>query len=426
MRPSRFFSGSYDHPLPGSGAATFRAMDLENKYGTHNYHPIPVVLKKGKGVKVWDVDGKEYFDFLSAYSAVNQGHCHPKIVKALKDQADELTLCSRAFMSDALGEFAEYITKYFGYERVLPMNTGVEAAETAVKTARRWGYEVKGVPQDKAVVIFPNDNFWGRSIAAISASTDPSSFGNYGPKVPGFVNIPYNDVEALSKALENPNVVAFMLEPIQGEAGVVVPDPGYLKICRDLCKAKNVLFIADEIQTGLARTGKMLACDYDAVKPDILVLGKALSGGVYPVSAVLSSSEIMKVFTPGTHGSTYGGNPMGARVAMAALKVLKEEDLAENAFNLGNILRHELRALAKETDLVESVRGKGLLDAVVIKERPGKTAWELCLKLAENGLLAKPTHGNIIRLAPPLVLTEEELYKCVEIFRRTCLAFAKQ
>lgn len=397
------------------------AIDLEEKYGAHNYHPLPVVLVRGEGVHVWDVNGKRYFDFLSAYSAVNQGHCHPRIIKAMVNQASKLTLTSRAFYNNLLGEYEKYITSYFGYEKVLPMNTGVEGGETAIKLARRWAYTKKGVADNQAKIIFVEGNFWGRTIAAISSSTDPSSFEGFGPYMSGFEIIPYNDLNALEQATKDPNVAAFMLEPIQGEAGVVVPDEGYLSKAYEICKRNNVLFIADEVQTGLARTGKMLACDYEDVRPDILILGKALSGGTMPVSAVLCDDYIMLNIKPGEHGSTYGGNPLACAVAMEALQVLKDEKMAENAFYLGNILREELAAI--EGDMITAVRGKGLLNAIVIKNVDGKTAWDVCLKLAENGLLAKPTHGDIIRFAPPLSITESELMECVNIIKNTIKSF---
>lgn len=399
-------------------------IELEDAYNAHNYHPIPVVIAKGKGVKVWDQEGKEYYDFLSAYSAVNQGHCHPKIIQALVDQAQNLTLTSRAFYNNILGSFAKYITEYFGFERVLPMNTGVEGGETAVKLARRWGYDVKGIPANQAKVIFVEGNFWGRTLAAISTSTDSSSTVGFGPFMTGFELIPYNDLAALEKALQDPNVCAFMVEPIQGEAGVVVPDEGYLKGVRDLCTKNKVLWIADEVQTGLARTGKRLAVDHENVKPDILILGKALSGGVLPVSAVLSSHEVMLTIKPGEHGSTYGGNPLACAVAISALEVLKNENMAENAEKMGQIFRTEMTRIAKSSSLVTLVRGKGLLNAVVIDDHEeSKKAWNICLKLAENGLLAKPTHGNIIRFAPPLVITESEMRECIAIIEKTFAEF---
>lgn len=392
----------------------------EDKYGAHNYHPLPVALSKAKGVFVWDVEGKRYFDYLSAYSAVNQGHGHPKIIKALVDQAPKLALTSRAFYSDVLGEYEEYITKLFNYEKVLPMNTGVEGGETACKLARKWGYTKKNIPKNKAKIIFAENNFWGRTLSAVSASTDPSSFEGFGPFMPGFDVIKYNNTQELEKALQDPNVCAFMVEPIQGEAGVVVPDEGYLKKVRELCTKYNVLWIADEVQTGLARTGRMLAVDYEEVKPDILILGKALSGGIYPVSAVLCNDDIMLCIKPGEHGSTYGGNPLGCKVAMAALEVLLEENLAENAFKMGALLRKELSTLPKE--IVPVVRGKGLLNAIVIDSK--HDAWDVCLKLKDNGLLAKPTHGDIIRFAPPLVINEAELMESVDIIKKTILSMS--
>lgn len=396
---------------------------LEENFGAHNYHPIPVVLDKGEGVYVWDVEGKKYFDFLSAYSAVNQGHCHPRIVKALTTQAQKLTLCSRAFYNSQLGEYEKFITEFFGYDKVLPMNTGVEGGETAVKLARRWAYDVKGVKENQAKIVFAKGNFWGRTLAAISSSNDPSSFKGFGPFMPGYELVDYNDLTALENAIKDPNTAAFMVEPIQGEAGVIVPTEGYLKGVRNLCTKYNVLFIADEVQTGLARTGKMLACDHDGVKPDILVLGKALSGGILPVSAVLASNEIMLTIKPGEHGSTYGGNPLACAVAMEALKVLKDEKLAENSEALGIIFREEMNKLKNSTDIVTAVRGKGLFNAIVIKEKNGKTAWDVCIKFAEAGLLAKPTHGDTIRFAPPLVITKDQLLEGVDIIKSVILSF---
>lgn len=398
-------------------------MSLEDNHGAHNYHPIPVVLEKGEGVYVWDVEGKKYFDFLSAYSAVNQGHCHPRIVNAMISQAKKLTLTSRAFYNSMLGEYEKFITEYFGYDKVLPMNTGVEADETALKLARRWAYDVKKVPENKAKLVFAKGNFMGRTLGVISASNDPSSYGGFGPFMPGYELIDYNDLTALENAIKDPNTAAFVVEPIQGEAGVVVPDNGYLKGVRELCTKYNVLFVADEVQTGLCRTGKMLACDHENVKPDILILGKALSGGTMPVSAVLASDEIMLTIKPGEHGSTYGGNPLACAVAIEALKVLKEEKLAENSEAMGKIFREEMNKLKNETDLITAVRGKGLFNAIVIKERNGKTAWDVCLKFAENGLLAKPTHGDIIRFSPPLIINKEQLMECVSIIRKTILNF---
>ncbi|MGC8824411.1 MAG: ornithine--oxo-acid transaminase [Bacteroidales bacterium] len=389
----------------------------EDKYGAHNYHPLPVVLTKGKGVYVWDVEGKRYFDFLSAYSAVNQGHCHPHIIKALNKQAKRLTLTSRAFYSDALGEFEEYITRYFGYDKILPMNSGAEGDETALKLCRKWAYKVKGIKENEAKIIVCENNFHGRTITIVSMSTDPDSYGDYGPFTPGFIKIPYNNIPALEKALEDPNVAGFLVEPIQGEAGVYVPDEGYLKKAYELCKAKNVLFIADEVQTGLGRTGKKLCCDHEGVRPDILILGKALSGGVMPISAVLADDSIMLTIKPGEHGSTFGGNPLACKVAIAALEVIEKEKLAENASRLGEIFRSELRKIKSE--MIEVVRGKGLLNAVVIKPKNGKEAWDVCLALKENGLLAKPTHQHIIRFAPPLVITEKQLREAIDIIART-------
>ena len=389
---------------------------LEDEYGAHNYHPLPVVLKKGSGVYVWDVNDKKYFDFLSAYSAVNQGHCHPKIIKALVDQSSKLTLTSRAFFNNVLGEYEKFITDFFGYDRVLPMNTGVEGGETAIKLARKWAYEVKGVPSNKAKIIFVTGNFWGRTLAAISSSNDPTSTTNFGPFMPGYEIIPYNNINALKKALKDPCVAGFMVEPIQGEAGVVVPDENYLLDAYKLCRQHNVLFIADEVQTGIARTGKMLCCDHHGFKPDILILGKALSGGVFPVSAVLSSHEIMLTIKPGEHGSTYGGNPLACQVAIAALKVIKDEDLCKNSELMGEYFRTELKKYSSKSKIVKLVRGKGLLNAIVINDNPeSDTAWKICLNLKENGLLAKPTHGNIIRFAPPLTITKVEIELAVKI-----------
>ena len=386
-------------------------MDRESKYGAHNYHPLPVVLEKGKGVYLWDVEGKKYYDFLSAYSAVNQGHCHPKIVKALTDQAQLLTLTSRAFYNNVLGEFEEYVTKYFGYDKVLPMNTGAEGDETALKLCRRWAYDVKGIKDGEAKIIVCENNFHGRTITVISMSTDPDAYRGYGPYTPGFIKIPFNNIPALEDALKDKNVAGFLVEPIQGEAGVFVPDDGYLKKAYELCKKHNVLFIADEVQTGIARTGKMLACDHEGVRPDILILGKAISGGVVPVSCVLADDEIMLTIKPGEHGSTYGGNPLACKVSIAALEVIKNEKLVENAAKMGEIFRREMRNI--HSDMIELVRGKGLLNAVVIRNKPGKTAWDVCLAMADKGVLAKPTHGNIIRFAPPLVITEKELLDAI-------------
>lgn len=393
----------------------------EDQYGAHNYHPLPVVLARGKGVHVWDTEGKHYYDFLSAYSAINQGHCHPKIIAALNEQAGILTLTSRAFYNDVLGEFEEYITRYFGYDKVLPMNTGAEGDETAIKLCRKWGYMKKGIPQDQAKIIVCENNFHGRTTTIVSFSSDPEARKDFGPYTPGFITIPYNDLAALEEAASDPDVAGFLVEPIQGEAGVDVPDPGYLKGVYDICKKNNVLFIADEVQTGIARTGKLLAVDHEGVKADILILGKALSGGVFPVSAVLADDDIMLCFKPGEHGSTYGGNPLGAKVAIAALEVVKEEKLAEKAEALGKIFREELRKI--DSDMIVLVRGKGLLNAVIIKPKGGKEAWDVCLALKENGLLAKQTHGDIIRFAPPLVITEEQLMECIEIIAKTLKEF---
>jgi ornithine--oxo-acid transaminase len=400
-----------------TSANTQYFLDLEDKYGAHNYHPLPVVLKKGLGVHLWDVDEKQYFDFLSGYSAVNQGHCHPRIIDALVQQAQVLTLTSRAFHNDLLGEYEQYITRYFGYDKVLPMNTGVEGGETAIKLARRWGYTVKGIEANHAKIIFARGNFWGRTMAAISSSTDPSSYNNFGPFMPGFEIVPYNDLNALEGAFQDKNVAAFMFEPIQGEAGVVVPDEGYIKGVRNLCDEYNVLMIADEIQTGLARTGKLLACDHENVKPDILVLGKALSGGTLPISAVLASNEIMLTIKPGEHGSTYGGNPLACKVAMEALAVLKEENMAENATEMGTLFRAELEKL--QSPFISVIRGRGLLNAIIIKHPNPDAAWELCLELMKNGLLAKPTHGDIIRFAPPLIITKEQMMEAVGIIKKS-------
>lgn len=393
----------------------------EDKFGAHNYHPLPVVLARGEGIYVWDVEGKKYFDFLSAYSAVNQGHCHPKIVKALTDQAQVLCLTSRAFYNNTLGEYEEFVTKYFGYDKVLPMNTGAEGDETALKLCRKWAYVKKGVPENMAKIIVCDGNFHGRTITIVSMSTDPDSFGGFGPFTPGFVKIPYNDIAALEKELQDPNVAGFLVEPIQGEAGVFVPDEGYLKKAYELCKAKNVLFIADEVQTGIARTGKLLACQHEGVRPDILILGKALSGGVLPVSAVLADDDIMLCIKPGEHGSTFGGFPLACKVAIAALEVVKDEKLAENAEKLGKIFREELGKV--KSDMIELVRGKGLLNAVVIKPKNGKEAWDVCMALRDNGLLAKPTHGHIIRFAPPLVINEQQLREAIAIIVKTIKSF---
>ncbi|MGY8977168.1 MAG: ornithine--oxo-acid transaminase [Cytophagales bacterium] len=399
-------------------------MRLEAQHGAHNYHPLPVVLAKGLGAKVWDVEGKEYFDFLSAYSAVNQGHCHPKILKALTDQASRLTLTSRAFHNDVLGEYEQFITALFGYDKVLPMNTGVEGGETANKLARKWGYEQKGIPENQAKIIFAKGNFWGRTLAAISSSDDPVSYKGFGPYMPGYELIPYNDLQALEQKLQDPTVAAFMVEPIQGEAGVVVPDEGYLAGVRALCTQYNVLFIADEVQTGIARTGKMLACDYEDARPDILILGKAISGGVLPVSAILADDKVMLTIKPGEHGSTYGGNPLACKVAQAALEVVVDENLAQKSQVLGDLFRKELTDFMGAHEMVQTVRGKGLLNALVINDTAeSTTAWDLCVALKENGLLAKPTHGNIIRFAPPLVIIEGELSHCLEIIKQTITNF---
>ena len=389
---------------------------IEHLYGAHNYHPLPVVLKRGEGVYLWDVEGKKYYDFLSAYSAVNQGHCHPKIISALIDQSKELTLTSRAFHNNVLGEYEKFITGFFGYDKVLPMNTGVEGGETAIKLARKWGYEIKKIPKNKAKIIFVEGNFWGRTLGAISSSTDPSSTNGFGPFMPGYEIIPYNDLKSLEKSLKDPNVAGFMVEPIQGEAGVVVPDENYLPEAFKLCKKNNVLFIADEVQTGIGRTGKMLCCDHFGIKPDILILGKALSGGVFPVSAILSSNEIMLTIKPGEHGSTFGGNPLACKVAIAALNVIKEEELARNADKLGIIFREKLNKYIEGSSIVQSVRGKGLLNAIIINDdNDSNIAWNICLKMASKGLLAKPTHGNIIRFAPPLIIDENQLDNCITI-----------
>ena len=393
----------------------------EEKYGAHNYHPLPVVLRRGEGVFVWDVEGKRYFDFLSVYSALSQGHCHPKIVKALMEQAEKLTLVSRAFHADILGEYMEFTCKFFGYDKLLPMNTGAEAVETALKLCRRWGYRRKGVAPERAKIVVCSENFHGRTITIISMSTDPSSYADFGPYTPGFIKIPYNKVDALAEALKDPDVVGFLVEPIQGEAGVVVPGDGYLRACYDLCHQKNVLFIADEIQTGIGRTGKLLACDYEGIRPDILILGKALSGGVSPVSAVLADDEIMLTIAPGEHGSTYGGNPLAAKVAIAALEVVRDEHLSENAFKMGELFRGEMERI--NNPMIKKVRGKGLLNAVVTEPKDGKTAWDICLALKENGLIAKPTHDHIIHFTPPLVITEEQMMEAIGIIRDTFAKF---
>ena len=393
----------------------------EGKFGAHNYHPLPVVLEKGEGVFVWDVEGKRYFDFLSGYSALSQGHCHPKIIKALTEQAQKLTLVSRAFYADILGEYMEFACKFFGYDKLLPMNTGAEAVETALKLARRWGYRIKGIAPEKAKIIVCSENFHGRTITIISMSTDPSSYEDFGPYTPGFIKVQYNNVEALAEALQDPDVVGLLLEPIQGEAGVVVPDDGYLRRCYDLCKQHNVLFIADEIQTGIGRTGKLLACDYENIHPDILILGKALSGGVTPVSAVLANDEIMLTIAPGEHGSTYGGNPLAAAVGIAALEVVRDEYLSENAYAMGELFRSEMEKI--DNPMVKQVRGKGLLNAVVTEPHDGKVAWDICLGLKENGLIAKPTHDHIIRFTPPLIITREQMMEAVGIIKETFARF---
>lgn len=401
-----------------------KAIELEDKYGAHNYHPLPVVLERGEGVFVWDVNGKQYFDFLAAYSAVNQGHCHPKIIAALVEQAQKLTLTSRAFYNDTLGEYEKFITSYFGYDKVLPMNTGAEGVETALKLTRKWAYEKKGIPENEAKIIVCKNNFHGRTITIVSASSDPDARNNFGPFTPGIISVEYNNAEALAELLKDKTIAGFLIEPVQGEAGVIVPDEGYLKKCYELCKANNVLFIADEIQSGLGRTGKRLACDHEGVHPDILILGKALSGGTFPVSAVLASDEIMLCIKPGQHGSTYGGNPIACKVGIAALTVLKEEQLSENSERLGKLLLKELKAIqASYPELVKTVRGKGLFCAMVIAERNGKTAWDVCIELMKNGLLAKPTHGDTIRFAPPLIITEDQVMECVSIIRKVIEQF---
>jgi ornithine--oxo-acid transaminase len=406
-----------------TSANTAKYIALEDQFGAHNYHPVPVVLEKGEGVFLYDVDGKRYFDFLSGYSAVNQGHCHPAIIKALTDQAQKLTLTSRAFYNNLLGTYEKYITEYFGYDKVLPMNTGVEGGETAIKLARRWGYAVKGIPENQAKVIFAEGNFWGRTLAAISSSTDPSSYKGFGPYMPGFGLVPYNDLAALETVLQDPTVAAFMVEPIQGEAGVVIPTDGYLKGVRALCDKYNVLFIADEIQTGLARTGTLLACDHENVRPDILILGKALSGGTIPVAAVLADDIIMLQIKPGEHGSTYGGNPLACAVAIKALEVIKSEKMVENSFKMGEILRAELAKL--NSPFIASIRGRGLLNAIVIKHENPEAAWDLCLHLKELGILAKPTHGDKIRFAPPLIITEAQIKEAVQLIGKGLEQLAK-
>ena len=401
-----------------------KMMELEDRYGAHNYHPIPVVIDRGEGVFVWDMDGKKYFDFLSAYSAVNQGHCHPRIINALIEQAKKITLTSRAFYNSSLGEYEKFITQYFGYDKVLPMNTGAEGVETAFKLCRKWAYQKKGIAANEAKIIVCEGNFHGRTISIISMSSDPDSKNEFGPYTPGFITIPFNDTKALEEALKDRTVAGFLMEPIQGERGVVIPDEGYLSKVSELCKKANVLFIADEIQSGLGRTGKRLCCDHENVRPDILILGKALSGGTTPVAAILANDDIMLCIKPGEHGSTYGGNPLACKVGIASLQVLEEEGLYENSLRLGKILLAELKKIQEgRPDVVLTVRGKGLFAAIVIKERPGKTAWELCLALKENGLLAKPTHGDIIRLAPPLIITEKQLMECIAILRNTLKVF---
>ena len=413
--------------LSQSTSRAHAIMELEEKYGAHNYHPLPVVLDRGEGVYVWDVDGKRYYDFLSAYSAVNQGHCHPVITQALVEQASKLALTSRAFYNSSLGPYEQFICEFFGYDRVLPMNTGAEGVETAIKICRKWAYEKKGVAENRAKIIVCEHNFHGRTTTIVSFSTDSDSKGNFGPFGGGFVIIPYNDLAALDAALADPDVAGFLIEPMQGEAGVVVPDDGYLNGAFERCKKANVLFIADEIQTGIARTGRLLACDHEGFKPDMLILGKALSGGIYPVSAVLASDEIMLCIKPGQHGSTYGGNPLAAKVAVAALSVVRDEKLAENAQRMGELFRSEMRRVIASNPLVKLVRGKGLLNAIVVNDTPdSKTAWNLCLAFAQNGLLAKPTHGNIIRFAPPLVITEEQLMECVQIIEKTIHAYSSE
>lgn len=405
--------------------STAQAIEWEEKYGAHNYHPLPVAFSRGEGVWLWDIEGRKYFDFLAAYSAVNQGHCHPKIKKAMIDQAGTLTLTSRAFHNNVLGAFEKYITEYFGFDKVLPMNTGVEAVETAIKIARKWGYEKKLIPENKAKVIVVENNFHGRTTTVISFTSDPEAKNNFGPYTPGFISIPYDDVDALEKVLsEDKNIAAFLVEPIQGEAGVYVPKDGYLNSCAALCKKHDVLFIADEIQTGLGRTGKLLACDHEGVRPDMVLLGKALAGGFYPVSAVLANDDIMNVIRPGQHGSTFGGNPLGAKVAMTALDVIKDENLIENSDRLGETFRHRMNKLVDNNKWIKQVRGKGLMNALVINDSgEGSTAWNICLALKENGLLAKPTHGNIIRLSPPLVITDEQLSSCCDIIETTLSHF---
>ena len=410
---------NYSNTLSDAAA---KYLALEDQFGAHNYHPIPVVIEKGEGVYLYDVDGKKYFDFLSGYSAVNQGHCHPAIIKSLQEQASKLTLTSRAFHNNLLGEYEKYITSYFGFDKILPMNTGVEGGETAIKLARRWGYNVKGIPENQAKIIFAEGNFWGRTLAAISSSTDPSSYQGFGPYMQGFGLVPFNDLIALEKAFQDNTVAAFMVEPIQGEAGVVLPSEGYLKGVRDLCSHYNILFIADEVQTGLARTGKMLACDHENVRPDILILGKALSGGTLPISAVLADNEIMLQILPGEHGSTYGGNPLACAVAITSLKVLKSENMAENAENMGQLFRSELAKL--QSPLILSIRGKGLLNAIVINNKDPEFSWNICLQLCEEGLLAKPTQGDKIRFAPPLIINEKQILESVNMIDKALKKFS--
>ncbi|MBD3638490.1 MAG: ornithine--oxo-acid transaminase [Crocinitomicaceae bacterium] len=401
-------------------------MQMEDKYGAHNYHPLPVVLARGEGVHVWDVEGKKYYDFLSAYSAVNQGHCHPKIVNALVDQSKTLALTSRAFYNDSLGPYEKFATEFFGFDKLLPMNTGAEAVETAIKLCRKWAYEVKGVEKNKAKIVVCEKNFHGRTTTIVSFSSDSGSKENFGPFPDGFEAIPYNDLDALEKAMDDPNIAGFMVEPIQGEAGVFVPDDGYLKAAYEICKKNNALFIADEVQTGIARTGKLLACDHEGVKPDVLILGKAMSGGAYPVSAVLANDDIMMVIKPGQHGSTFGGNPVAGKVAIAALEVVRDEKLAQNAQELGELFRAEVQKLVDKYNILKLVRGKGLLNALVVNDSPeSKTAWNMCVKLKDNGMLAKPTHGNIIRFAPPLVMNKEQILDCVSIIDKTVAEFEK-
>lgn len=424
---ANYFYLNFNFMITTDQFSSQKLIDLEDQYGAHNYHPLPVVLTRGEGVYVWDVDGKRYYDFLSAYSAINQGHGHPKIINSLINQAQKLTLTSRAFYNDMLGKYEEYVTNYFGFDKVLPMNTGAEAVETAIKLTRKWAYEKKGVDENQAQIIVCENNFHGRTTTIVSFSSDALAQNNFGPFTPGFIKIPYNDIDALEQVLStNKNIAGFLVEPIQGEAGVFVPFEGYLEKAKNLCKKHNVLFIADEVQTGIARTGKLLAVDHENVKPDVLILGKALSGGVYPVSAVLANNDIMDVIKPGQHGSTFGGNPIAAAVAIAALEVVKDEELAKNAELLGKLFRNEMNKLIEKTDLISLVRGKGLLNAIVINDTDeSNTAWEICIKLRDNGLLAKPTHGNIIRFAPPLVMNESQLMDCVSIINKTILEFDK-